>query len=141
MRAFRRAYTASTAILGIFAVLSLASSPGREGGVVMAGIFALCFGLSLVPFVSPGGFGAHLRWAVRFSIGFAGFTGICYAASLIDFMQTLGEGPHGEGAPGCALMGIGIFAVTFFCPWLLTARRGLAAAREAGGETPGIPGN
>jgi hypothetical protein len=57
---------------------------------------------------------------------FAIATGSMVALGFLDFVQTGGgEGPKGEGSPLANMAALAFGAAVGFCPWLLTALRGL----------------
>jgi hypothetical protein len=132
MNPFRRSYIASLVILGGISVLaSIASlAEGLAGIVPGLGFSALALA-AMIPILLKGGIGEHPKLAFAMATGLAMIFGGAVCLGFIEFVATRGgEGPNGEGSPLAVIIAMAFFGLVFFCPWLLTALRGIAAIRQ-----------
>ena len=127
MLSFKRSYTVSAIILSVLAAISVIGGIGSgEFGVGLAIIPLSVAALTLFPIFWRGGILANTRLAISIAVIFAIGTGSMVALGFLDFVQTGGGGttdPH--GSPLAAMIALAFGAAVGFCPWLLTALRGL----------------
>ena len=126
---FKHAYLVCTRILSVFCLLSipgaLFSNPSGFGGQVLVASALIAF--PWVPIRLRGGLLGNLRLAVIFSVILAMVLGSFQILVFCEFVRSGGgEGPKGEGSPGAMICAMIFFAALFFCPWLITALRGLS---------------
>lgn len=127
MNSFKRSYTVTAVIFGALVLLSVIGGIGSGFYGVGYAVGALSVALvALFPIYWRGGILANPRLAISISVAFAIATGSMIALGFIDFVQTGGgEGPKGEGSPLANMIALAFSAAIGFCPWLLTALRGL----------------
>lgn len=120
MLTFKRYYITSATLLCVLAVGSFSTSVGS--GVVMLAVGSI----ALLPIFKAGDILGDIRLATRLAVIFAIVTGCMIASGFIGFMETGGgEGSNGEGSPLAHMIALAFSAAFGFCPWLLTALRGL----------------
>ena len=132
MNSFRRAYHVSLALLGFFAIGGgIASLSGHGAGIGFGVAILAVFGTALFPTLRKGGIPCRPRLALGIASGLTILFGILLLGGLWDFVHTGGsEGPNGEGSPLAGIIAMALFAILFFCPWLLTTIRGRTAIRR-----------
>lgn len=132
MHSFRRAYHVSLVVLGFFAIGGGTSSlSGRGAGVGFGVAILMIFGTALFPMLRKGGIPGRPRLALGIASGLTILFGMLLLCGGWDFVHTGGsEGPNGEGSPLAGIIAMALFAILFFCPWLLTTIRGRAAIRR-----------
>lgn len=79
-----------------------------------------------IPFILRRGFGSNFRVATCIACFFALVFGLILAIIIWELVETRGAvGARGEGSPLAMIVAMTIVALLVFCPWLLTAIRGL----------------
>lgn len=128
---FRRAYLLSTSVFSGLVSLGLLRSwvfcePFNKASGI--GLALAC--MPLIPILLKGGISSHKRLAWGISVLMVLLIGSILADMRLHFYETSGEGPNGEGSPLAFIIAMVFFSILFFCPWLLTAIRGLAIFKE-----------
>ncbi|MCW1886379.1 hypothetical protein OKA04_16700 [Luteolibacter flavescens] len=102
-----------------------------DGEVVIGALFLVVVGIAISPILRPGGILGCLKLSVAIASGIAGLAGVSLLADFVYLASTRGgEGPRGEGSPMQGIAAMMFVALLFFCPWLITALRGIAAIRD-----------
>jgi len=135
---FRRAYSASTSVSGIFILIYLVASVFSGFWRLFDSVIALAFAvIPLIPVMRKGGIRKKLMTAAWIARGHAVILLIVQISMFVGFTKTHGEGPNGEGSPLAYIIGMVFFAVLFLCPWLLTALRSFGFQRIASPDVAG----
>jgi len=127
MLPFKRFYIISATILSVLVTISVIGGIGSgELGIGVA-LFPLAVAATaLFPIFWRGGILANPRLSISMAAIFAIATGSFVGLAFLDFVLTGGgEGPNGEGSPLASMIALAFGAAVGFCPWLLTALRGL----------------
>jgi len=124
---FKRSYIASSSVLAALLVLSaIANLGGKQSSIVYSVVAVVVSAAPFLPFILRQGLSSNLRVAACIACVFALAFGVILAVFAKEFVETGGaEGPRGEGSPLAIVVAMTLFALIFFCPWLLTAIRGL----------------
>ena len=124
---FKIYYIISATTLCVLVVGSFFASISVGKLDVVTAVISLAVGsIALLPIFRAGGIPGNTRLATRLAVIFAIVTGCMIASGFIGFIETRGgEGPNGEGSPLANMIALAFGAVFGFCPWLLTAFRGL----------------
>ena len=124
---FKRSYVASSSILAALLVFIAISDLFRHQSLSVNSVVAIAISAApFLPFILRHGFASNLKIAVYVACIFSLAFGAILTAVFGEFVQTGGaQGPRGEGSPLAIIVAMTFFALLFFCPWLLTALRGL----------------
>ena len=131
MSGFKHSYKTSARVLAVLLALSCVRSLASGEFLGVTVIIAILVGaMPFLPILLRGGLDRNWRLAVSISVLLAvGFTGLL-GFVFFEFVRNKGlEGPNGEGAPGVAILAMVFFDLTFQCPWLLAALRGIRCLR------------
>lgn len=127
MNSFRRAYLASLAVFGFFAIgTSISSLSQGSYGIGIATLVA--FGTALIPALAKGGVSRRPCLALGIASSLTIAFGILFYA-ICDLLTTTGLDVF--DVPIAGIVALVLVAFLFFCPWLLTSIRGLSAVRNA----------